>query len=69
MPLVLMITASAILFLGIQGEKSTIQTTEDAFNVFVVGYYYDGTLIGGIAWKWHIVVMIGFAIINYVENK
>ena len=45
-----------ILFLGMNDEGAPMKTIGDAINIFVFRFFYDGTLIGGIAWKWHSVI-------------
>jgi hypothetical protein len=65
----LLFVAAITLFLGLNDPTAPIQTIGDAFNVFVIGYYYNGTLIGGIAWKWHLVFMIIFGITNFFDNN
>jgi hypothetical protein len=66
----LLVFVSAIaLFLELNEPTATVQTIGDALNVFVIGYYYDGTLIGGIAWKWHLVLATLFGMGNYINQN
>jgi len=57
---------AVVLFLGIQEPNAPMQTIGDAFDIFVVGFLFDGNCIGAVAWKWHVVIALFFAIANSI---
>lgn len=65
----LVFVSAIALFLEIQEPTAPIQTIGDVFNIFVIGYYYNGTLLGGITWKWHVVLAVFFGLGHYLDEN